>query len=82
MQRLCAGTRGLHADGMLDYLAVGRAAGLSEAETQRALRELAGLRCITHGTASRAVFLTDEGAFWCRRRERTALREMVDTVPE
>ena len=66
MQQLCAGTRGIHADGVIDYLMVGHEAGLTEAETVAAIRELAG-RYVTHGTVSRAVFLTDHGASWCWR---------------
>jgi len=65
LQQLCAGTRGMHADGVIDYLAVGQEAGLTEAETVGAIRELAASWYVTHGTVSRAVFLTDDGAFWC-----------------
>ncbi len=70
LRQLCTGTRGMHADGMIDYLLVGRDAGLTDAETRVAVRELAADGYVTHGIASRAVFLTDTGAFWCRRDQR------------
>lgn len=67
MRQLCAATGGRHSDGVIDYFVVGRQAGLTEEETEAAVHELAWDRYVTHGTVSRAVFLTDEGAFCCRR---------------
>jgi hypothetical protein len=70
MRHFIPRTSGSHADGILDYRPIGRAAGLSEAEMDAALRELAAAGYIAYGSRSRAVFLTESGIFWWRRTQR------------
>jgi hypothetical protein len=63
-------TSGSHADGILDYRTIGRAAELSDAEIDVALQELTAAGYIAYGSRSRAVFLTESGIFWWRRMQR------------
>jgi hypothetical protein len=70
MRQFIPRTSGRHADGILDYRPIGRAAGLSDAEMENALQELTAAGYIAYGTRSRAVFLTESGIFWWRRMQR------------